>query len=203
MDGREPRRVVPLSLQPVRHRDRRRRLLRQGDGDKRSLRRAHHHRLCVRARSLDRARARGWRGRGRRTGERHRVEGREAGVIDLAFSLGLAVSTLAVAVAYAERVARVGAARDARIERAGSSVLLGKGAMEKGYWEMRPAARACIAVGLTANAVSMASFAFAALAGVSLALGAFGVGAVLSLVSSACDALDGMVARETGTASDS
>ena len=123
-------------------------------------------------------------------------------MIDLAFSLALAVSTLAVAVAYAERVARVGHARDARIERAGSSVLLGKGAMEMGYWAMRPAARACIAVGLTANAVSMASFAFAALAGVSLALGAFGVGAVLSLVSSACDALDGMVARETGTASD-
>jgi phosphatidylglycerophosphate synthase len=124
-------------------------------------------------------------------------------VIDLAFSLALVVSTLAVAVAYAERVGRVGAAKDARVERAGSSVLLGKGAMEMGYWAMRPAARTCIAVGLTANAVSMASFAFAALAGVSLAAGAFGVGAVLSLVSSACDALDGMIARETGTASDS
>jgi CDP-diacylglycerol--glycerol-3-phosphate 3-phosphatidyltransferase len=123
-------------------------------------------------------------------------------VIDLAFSLGLAVSTLAVAVAYAERVARVGAARDARVDRAGSSVLLGKGAMEMGYWAMRPAARVCIAVGLTANAVSMASFGFAVFAGIALAAGAFGIGAVLSLVSSACDALDGMIARETGTASD-
>ena len=123
-------------------------------------------------------------------------------MIDLAVSLGLAVGTLAVSVAYAERVSRVGAVRDARIERAGSSVLLSKSAMEMGYWAMRPIARACVAVGLTANAVSMASFAFAALAGVSLAFGAFGVGAALSLVSSACDALDGMVARETGTASD-
>jgi phosphatidylglycerophosphate synthase len=123
-------------------------------------------------------------------------------LIDLACSLGLVVGSLAVAIAYAERVGRLGAAKDARIERAGSSVLLGKGAMEMGYWAMRPAARACIAVGLTANAVSMASFALAVLAGVALAVGSFGVAAVLSLVSSACDALDGMVARETGTASD-
>lgn len=124
-------------------------------------------------------------------------------MIDLAFSLGLATATLVVAVAYAERVSRSGAANDARIERAGSSFLLGRSAMEMGYWAMRPVARACIAVGLSANAISLASLAFAVLAGVALAAGGFGIGAVLSLVSSACDALDGMVARETGTASDS
>ena len=36
----------------------------------------------------------------------------------------------------------------------------------------------------------------------SLALGHFGVGAAFGFVSSICDALDGMIARETGTASD-
>jgi CDP-diacylglycerol--glycerol-3-phosphate 3-phosphatidyltransferase len=123
-------------------------------------------------------------------------------VIDLAFSLGLVMATLVVAVAYAGRVSRAGAAREARIERAGSSPLLGKAAMEMGYWAMRPVARFCIAMGLTANAVSWVSFALAAGAGVSLAVGAFGVAAVLSLASSACDALDGMIARDTGTAGD-
>ena len=123
-------------------------------------------------------------------------------MIDLAFSLGLAMATLVVVIAYAGRVSRSGAARDARIERAGTSPLLGKAVMEMGYWAMRPVARACITLGLTANAVSWISLALAALAGISLAAGDFGVGAVFSLVSSACDALDGMIARETGTASD-
>ena len=123
-------------------------------------------------------------------------------MIDLALALGLAASTLVVVVAYAGRVSRAGAATHARIERAGSSPLLGKAAMEMGYWAMRPAARACIALGITANVVSWASLVLAAFAGVALATGAFGVGAALSLVSSACDALDGMIARETGTASD-
>jgi CDP-diacylglycerol---glycerol-3-phosphate 3-phosphatidyltransferase len=82
-------------------------------------------------------------------------------------------------------------------------VLLGRGPMQMGYWAMRPAARACIALGLSANAVSWTSLALAAMAGIALAMGRFGVAAVLSVGSSVCDALDGMVARETGTASDS
>lgn len=124
-------------------------------------------------------------------------------MIDLAFALGLAMATLVIVVAYAGRVSRVGAARESRIERAGGSPLLGKAAMEMGYWAMRPVARLCIALGMSANAVSWMSLVLAALAGVALALGNFGVAAVVSLASSACDALDGMIARETGTASDS
>jgi CDP-diacylglycerol--glycerol-3-phosphate 3-phosphatidyltransferase len=123
-------------------------------------------------------------------------------LIDLAFSLGLAMATLVIAVSYAGRVSRVGAARESRIEQAGSSPLLGKAAMEMGYWAMRPVAQVCIALGLSANVVSWISLALAALAGVSLAAGAFGLAAVVSLASSACDALDGMIARDTGTASD-
>ncbi len=123
-------------------------------------------------------------------------------MFDLACSLVLTAGCLIVAVAYAGRVSRAGAARHARVDRAGGSPLLGKGAMEMGYWAMRPAALACIALGLTANAVSWMSLALAAAAGGALALGHFGLGAVLSVASSVCDALDGMVARETGTASD-
>jgi phosphatidylglycerophosphate synthase len=73
--------------------------------------------------------------------------------------------------------------------------------MHMGYWAMRPVARTLVAAGVTANAVSWASLALAAAAGALLAAGHFGVGAALSLASSSCDALDGMVARETATAS--
>jgi CDP-diacylglycerol--glycerol-3-phosphate 3-phosphatidyltransferase len=124
-------------------------------------------------------------------------------VIDLAFSLTLAATTLVVAVAYAGRVSRAGAAKHSRVDRAGSSPLLGKSAMEMGYWAMRPAARACVALGVSANAVSLASLVLAGFAGLALGAGAFGVGAALSLLSSAGDAVDGMIARETGTASES
>lgn len=124
-------------------------------------------------------------------------------MIDLACSIGLIAGTLVVGVAYAGRVTRAGAARHARIERAGSSPLLGKSAMEMGYWAMAPVARFFIALGFTANAVSWLSLALAGAAGVSLALGHFGIGAMLSVVSSVCDAIDGYVARETGTASES
>ncbi len=41
-------------------------------------------------------------------------------MIDLACSIGLIAGTLVVGVAYAGRVTRAGAARHARIERAGS-----------------------------------------------------------------------------------
>jgi len=124
-------------------------------------------------------------------------------VIDLACSLGLLAAVMVVAVTYAGRVSQRGPWTHARLLRAGSSPLLGMRAVEMGYWAMRPAARALIALGITANAISWTSLALAAAAGAALALGHFGVGAVLSVGSSVCDGLDGLVARETGTASDS
>ncbi len=122
--------------------------------------------------------------------------------IDLACSVGLATLTLLVAIAYAGRVTRSGVAKHARVDQAGGSPLLGKGLMEMGYWAMRPIAQACIALGVTASSVSWASLGLAAAAGAALGFGHFGVGAALSLASSACDALDGMIARGTHTASD-
>lgn len=124
-------------------------------------------------------------------------------MIDLACSAGLAVSAIVLAVAYARRVSISGPAHHARVDRAGGSALLGKGMMEVGYWALRPVAHGCVALEISANAVSWASLALAALAGVALAAGHFGVGAALGLVSFACDAVDGLVAREAGTASDS
>ncbi len=123
-------------------------------------------------------------------------------MVDLSFSLALMAATVVVAAAYAWRVSRSGAARFARVDSAGGSALLGKGPMQMGYWAIRPVARACVAVGLGANAVSWTSLCLGAAAGLALACGRYGAGAALSVVSSACDALDGMIARETRTASD-
>jgi CDP-diacylglycerol--glycerol-3-phosphate 3-phosphatidyltransferase len=123
-------------------------------------------------------------------------------VLDLACSYALVAIALGAMLAYGVRVSRRGAARFARVDRAGHSPLLGTPAMQMGYWTIAPLARAVAAAGVTANAVSWASLVLAAAAGGALALGRFGVGAALSLASSCCDALDGMIARETGTASD-
>jgi CDP-diacylglycerol--glycerol-3-phosphate 3-phosphatidyltransferase len=121
---------------------------------------------------------------------------------DVACSVALAALVLAAFVAYARRVSRAGPARSTRVARAGSSLLLGRAAMEMGYWAMRPLARVCVAAGVSANAVSWMSLGLAAAAGAALGLGRYGVGAALSAASSLCDGLDGMVARETGSASE-
>jgi phosphatidylglycerophosphate synthase len=122
-------------------------------------------------------------------------------VLDLACSSALAALAAVVTLAYAARVLRVGAARFARVESAGQSVLLGQPAMQMGYWAMRPLARAAASLGVPANAVSWSSLVLAACAGFALGNGHYGLGALVSLASSSCDALDGMIARDTATAS--
>jgi CDP-diacylglycerol--glycerol-3-phosphate 3-phosphatidyltransferase len=71
-----------------------------------------------------------------------------------------------------------------------------------GYWALRPVARVCIALGVTADAMTWSSLALALFAAASLAMGHFGLGAALSAASSLGDALDGLIARESGTASE-
>ena len=126
-------------------------------------------------------------------------------VIDLAARLGLALVDAGRGGRLRRaRVARAAPRRIARIERAGRlAARSGKSAMEMGYWAMRPVARGLMArradgqrrlVGCPSRSRR--------LAGVALAAGASASAPRSSLVSSACDALDGMIARETRTASD-
>jgi CDP-diacylglycerol---glycerol-3-phosphate 3-phosphatidyltransferase len=123
-------------------------------------------------------------------------------VTDLNCSLILLALFAAAGAAYAVRLTRAGAARFARVDKAGSSVLLGKTAMEAAYWVLTPVVRGLAQLGFTANAITLISLGFGVGAAVALALGHFGVAAVLTAISSLGDALDGFVARETGTASD-
>jgi CDP-diacylglycerol--glycerol-3-phosphate 3-phosphatidyltransferase len=67
---------------------------------------------------------------------------------------------------------------------------------------LTPVGRALAQLGFTANAITLISLGFGVGAAVALAMGHFGVAAVLTAISSLGDALDGFVARETGTASD-
>jgi CDP-diacylglycerol--glycerol-3-phosphate 3-phosphatidyltransferase len=124
-------------------------------------------------------------------------------VVDLACSIEIALVLALLAAAYALRVALSGPARFDRVKRDQGSALFGARVMQMGYWGLDPIGRALAALGVSANVVSASSLVFGVAAGAGLAMGHFGVAAALALVSALSDALDGMVARYTGTASNS
>jgi phosphatidylglycerophosphate synthase len=74
--------------------------------------------------------------------------------------------------------------------------------MEMLYWSAQPAGDACVRLGIGANAITWGSLFVAAAAGAAIAMGHLGLGALLSVIAAAADALDGLVARRVGTASD-
>jgi len=90
-----------------------------------------------------------------------------------------------------------------RIDKIGGSFLLSQRVMEAGYSTIQPMVRAMVAVGVTADMLTWGSLLFGAGAGLALASGAFGLGALLGTISMTADALDGMVARATATTCDS
>jgi CDP-diacylglycerol--glycerol-3-phosphate 3-phosphatidyltransferase len=122
--------------------------------------------------------------------------------MDVLCSLSIVAALALLALTYGARVALHGRARSARVDREGKSALLGKSAMEMMYWTVAPLGAGLARLGVSANAVTWASLAVAVAAGVALGAGHFGLGALLALVSAAGDAIDGFVARATGTASD-
>jgi CDP-diacylglycerol--glycerol-3-phosphate 3-phosphatidyltransferase len=122
--------------------------------------------------------------------------------VDLASSIALVAIPVAVGVAYAGRLALRGRATSARVEREGQSALLAKGVMEMFHWALAPVGRACVRVGITANAITFASLALGLAAGVAVAAGHLGAGALLAGLCSVGDALDGVVARLSRRASE-
>jgi CDP-diacylglycerol---glycerol-3-phosphate 3-phosphatidyltransferase len=120
-------------------------------------------------------------------------------LIDLGCSLvlfGLAAVVLAVWLFTTPSLPRF-----ERLEREGASPLLGRRWMELGYWALQPIGRFLAERRFTANSVTWASFGFALLAGVAMASGWFGLGALLATAASSCDALDGLVARLSSSSS--
>ena len=122
-------------------------------------------------------------------------------MMDLAASAILGGAVLAAALAWAV----VGRGRDfqaERVEQAGASVLLGPRLQRAAYWAAHPLGRILVRLGISANAITLASIPLAAGAAVAFAFGDWGVGALLGSMSYACDALDGLVARSTASASE-
>jgi len=114
---------------------------------------------------------------------------------------GAAVASLGVGVALAQPTGGPRPGTE-RVLRGGASMLLGSGVQSAGYRWMRPVGSALRRAGLSANAVTLVSLPFALSAAVALATEHYGVAAILAIACFACDALDGIIARETGTASD-
>jgi CDP-diacylglycerol---glycerol-3-phosphate 3-phosphatidyltransferase len=122
-------------------------------------------------------------------------------VTDLVASAVLVGAALAGALAW--MVAARGRELQAqRVQQAGSSMLLGPRVQQAAYWAVQPLGRALVRAGISANAITLASVPLAAGAALAFACEHWGVGALLGGMAYACDALDGLVARSTGTASD-
>ena len=121
---------------------------------------------------------------------------------ELKYTLAVALIIFLLAAAYGLRVAAKGRVHFDRLDRQGGSRLLSKGVMELGYWILEPVARLLVFLGIPPNNVSWASLGFGFIAGVCLALGHFGFGAIFATISGLLDSLDGMVARISGMASD-
>lgn len=107
-----------------------------------------------------------------------------------------------IALAYGFRVWFKGKAHYDRVDKQGGSPLLSKELMEGAYWFLQPVGRVLVSLGVTPNQISTASLVLGLVAGVSLAYGHFGSGAAFAIVSALLDAVDGMVARLSGQASD-
>ena len=122
--------------------------------------------------------------------------------VDLASSIAVLGLLTGLGGIYGLRVALRGATAHERVAHAGASPLLGRASMEGAYWALGPLVSACVALGLSANAITLASLVLGLGAGVLLALGHFGLAAAVTMFSSLADALDGLVARKTQTASD-
>lgn len=125
-----------------------------------------------------------------------------AGTYDLAASLGLfGALTLALGAHLVASIARGRPLVASRVEREAGLPLVGKAPMHAVYRAMEPLGRGLARLGLSANAITVASAVIAFAAAVAFATGHFGVAAAVAAVASLADGLDGFVARFTHTQS--
>jgi phosphatidylglycerophosphate synthase len=120
---------------------------------------------------------------------------------DLIICKVLVLLAACTTLAYLLRVYLNGRSVSERVERQGGSLLLSKWVMEMGYWAMRPFARFAVRHGISANLISYSALPLGAAAGFCVAYGHLGWAALFGLLGSVFDAMDGAVARATGTMS--
>jgi phosphatidylglycerophosphate synthase/putative flippase GtrA len=115
---------------------------------------------------------------------------------------GFALVWLTLLAAYGIRVALAGRFAHERAEKEPGSPFLGRFLIEFGYWAFSPLAKACHALGVTPNQLTAASLVASIAAAFFFALGRPDVAGALVILCAIFDALDGLVARTRGTASD-
>lgn len=121
--------------------------------------------------------------------------------IDVTSSIVLCAVLALALVAHAISSWAWGRPHHARLDREAGLPLVGKRPMEAVYTAALPVGRTLVQMGVTANAVTVASLAMAACAAGAFAMGHFGVGAVVATLAALADALDGIVARTAKTES--
>lgn len=104
-------------------------------------------------------------------------------------------------VAYAVRIALRGRVHFERLEQQGSGRLLARSILEMGYWAIQPVARLLVRLHISASALSWTAFALGAVGGGLLAAGHFGSAGLVCAGAGILDALDGLVARQSGSSS--
>lgn len=121
---------------------------------------------------------------------------------DIAASLGLfGALSLALGTHVVASLAHGRALVASRVEREMGLPLVGRAPMHAVYRALEPLGRALVALGVRANAITLASALIALAAGAAFATGHFGVAAAVAAIASLADGLDGFVARLSGTQS--
>ena len=114
-------------------------------------------------------------------------------------TIGVVLSLLA---AYGVRVLVKGRYSPDRLKKEPGSVFLGRFFLEFGYWCFDPMEKVALGLGLTPNQLTAASLLCSLGGAAAFATGRFTMGGWLVIACAILDALDGMVARSRGTASD-
>lgn len=100
--------------------------------------------------------------------------------------------------AYAVRTMLVGRRQDPKLQRLGGTLLLGAWFMEAVYWAIRAPGKLFARMGVKPDTLTVISLILTLISAPIAAIGHFSTAGLFFLIGSAFDALDGMVARETG-----
>ncbi len=103
-----------------------------------------------------------------------------------------------LASSYWLKVRLAGHAHFSRLEKERGSAILSMNLMQMAFWGLQPLVRLMVRFQIHPHTISILGAILSGAASVALALGRFGVAALLNGLGSSLDAVDGMVARTTG-----
>ena len=112
----------------------------------------------------------------------------------------VAAFLLSAVSAYAVRTLLVGRRQEEKLQRLGGTLLLGAWLMEAVYWAIRAPGKLFVRLGVKPDALTVTSLVLTLASAPVAATGHFSTAGLLFLIGASFDALDGMVARETGAA---